>query len=146
MSVFIFKERNCGNLVILFDTNETIKVGDQIQITYMLNPISEETSECEKIVKVLEVVEGGFVCEKWEKYEDNISIIIYGKQVDDFHNVDKDQLGIMALKGVQEQDVIIKEQQQIISSLRDQVSLLTTKLTETNDRLTQLINKLGIQL
>ena len=42
------------NLVILFDTNETIKVGDQIQITYMLNPISEQTSESEKIVKVLE--------------------------------------------------------------------------------------------
>jgi uncharacterized coiled-coil protein SlyX len=119
----------------------------------MLNPISEQTSETEKIVKVLEVVEGGFVCEKWEKYEDNISIVIYGKEVDDFHSVDKDQLGIMALKGVQElnviikeQDVIIKEQEQIISSLQDQVSLLTTKLTETNNRLTQLINKLDIQI
>jgi hypothetical protein len=148
---FLVKEKSHyinqnDNLVILFDTNEIIKVGDKIQITYMLNPISEQTSQSEKIVKVLEVVEGGFVCEKWEKYEDNISIVIYGKEVDDFHNVDKDQLGIMALKGVQEQDVIIKEQQQIISSLQDQVSLLTTKLTETNDRLTQLINKLGIQL
>jgi hypothetical protein len=50
------------------------------------------------------------------------------------HTIDKDKLGIMAVKGVQELYVISRTQQQTISTLEQ-------KLNKTKDILTQLINK-----
>jgi hypothetical protein len=118
------------NLVILFDTNEPVNIGDKIKILYGLNP----AFEAEVIVTVLKVVNGGFVCEKWDKYNNNVSILIYGKEVDDLHTIDKDKLGIMALKGLQKLDIIIKQQKQTISTLQQ-------KLNKTKDILSQLIIK-----
>ena len=130
-------------LTILFDCkNEHLKIGDKVNILSGIYHIELEksTNNDSETVEVLELVEGGFVCKKWLKFSEDIEIIVYGKQVDDFHNVDKEQLGVLALKGVQElhsiikeQDIQIKEQNKTINTILDQIA----QLTETVNKLSK---------
>jgi hypothetical protein len=143
---------NGDNLTILFENkDEPLKVGDKIDLKLGVYHEEKEKSkdEGEKMVEVLKVIEGGFVCKKWENYVES-DIIVYGKHVDDFHNVDKEQLGILALKGVQELSVIIKQQQTIIEKQANEISLLkqniadiNTNLNSHNTLLSQIVDKLS---
>ena len=52
-------------------------------------------------------------------------LFVYGKQIDDFHIIDKAKLGILALGGVKELYQLLMKQQSQITDLIAQVKLLT---------------------
>jgi len=92
-----------NDLYIFFDYDSTdpqqnFKAGDKIKINAGQNTADKGSHH----VVVKSIIDGGFITEKWKDYEENDGVFIYGKEVDDFRNVDKEQLGILALKGVQE--------------------------------------------
>jgi hypothetical protein len=65
------------------------------------------------IVKVLTVNADSIVVEWKEEFSmDGLSVVVYGKEVDDFRNVDKEQLAVMSIKGIQElsqqMDIIVQ--------------------------------------
>jgi hypothetical protein len=64
-----------------------------------------------------------FIVVEWEHNVvlDGLSVFVYGKEVDDFRNVDKEQLGVMAIKGIQ-------ELHSIATSHAKQIDVLTQKL------------------
>jgi hypothetical protein len=125
-----------NNVVILFDMKDQVVVGDTLKIVTGIYSNTQETTEDHGtyMIKVIGLVDGGIICEKWDKYQDT-EIVIYGKEVDDFHNVDKEQLGVMALKGVQELHSIIKTQQDIITVLQEKLDANTTLLTKITSKL-----------
>jgi hypothetical protein len=80
----------------------------------------EEYHELEqKLVKLSEDKKEFYVNE-WINYEKTDKIFVYGKQVNDFHTVDKPQLGLLALGGVKE---LIKENKE----LKERITILENK-------------------
>jgi hypothetical protein len=92
-----------GDVYILFDydhndVQQQFKVGDNIKIHAGQNTADKGSHH----VVVKSIIDGGFTTAPWKDYEENDGVFLHGKEVDDFRNVDKEQLGILALKGVQE--------------------------------------------
>jgi hypothetical protein len=63
-----------------------------------------------------------------DNYLPTDTIFAYGKIVDDFINVDKSKLGLLALAGVKEVHAIVKEQAIIIITLETQLSQVLQRL------------------
>ena len=120
------------NLVIIFDSKgEVLKVGDRIKLIAGIyhEEKDKSTEHGGHVVDVLEVINGGFICAKWTHYVDT-EIIVYGMEVPDFRNVDQPQLGILALKGVQELHAIIAKQQQQILAISKHMAEMTDQLNK----------------
>ena len=142
-----------GDLMIYFDTKgEIIQKGDRIKLVYggvIVHPQSEEHLEkkespkeekkgFEELVSVKEVIDGGVVVVIPKDYHSNYDIVVYGKEVNDLRNVDKEQLGVLALKGVQElsekatsQASLVQEFHAKIESLQNTVDLLQKQGQDT---------------
>jgi len=95
------------NVHILFDydptdTQQQFKVGDKIKIHAGQKTDTVEKDKGSHHVIVKSIIDGGFIIEKWKDYEEEDTVFLHGKEVNDFRNVDKEQLGVLALKGVQE--------------------------------------------
>jgi hypothetical protein len=84
------------------DVEQQFKVGDKIKIHAGQKTATIDKDKGSHHVVVKSIINGGFITEKWKDYDVNDGVFVYGKEVDDFRNVDKEQLGILALKGVQE--------------------------------------------
>jgi hypothetical protein len=84
--------------------------------------VEESSSKGEYLVHVIDVG-SDFIVVEWEHNVvlDGLSVFVYGKEVDDFRNVDKEQLGVMAIKGIQ-------ELHSIATSHAKQIDVLTQKL------------------
>jgi hypothetical protein len=96
-----------GDVHILFDydhndVQQQFKVGDKIKIHAGQKTATIDKDKGSHHVVVKSIINGGFITEKWKDYDVNDGVFVHGKEVDDFRNVDKEQLGILALKGVQE--------------------------------------------
>ena len=105
---FATNQHNVGDDVhILFeydnnDVQQQFKVGDKIKIHAGQKTATVDKDKGSHHVVVKSMIDGGFITEKWKDYEAEDGVFVHGKEVDDFRNVDKEQLGILALKGVQE--------------------------------------------
>jgi hypothetical protein len=84
------------------DVQQQFKVGDKIKIHAGQKTDTIDKDKGSHHVVVKSIIDGGFVTTKWKDYEAADGVFLHGKEVDDFRNVDKEQLGILALKGVQE--------------------------------------------
>jgi len=89
-------------------------------------------------------VEGGVIVDKWDKFDITENLFVYGKQVDDFRNVDKDQLAILALKGVQELSAQNTQQAQQIQTLTEQNTALSTQVATLQTQLAAIMAKLSM--
>ena len=145
-----------NNVKLVFDKkNESLIVGDILKILTG----TENSKTIDHRVEVLSVTDDGCTVKSWGTGDcKDHEVFVYGKQVDDFHNVDKEQLGILALKGVQElydliqternlrtqsdqelhsiikeQDIQIKEQNKTINTMLVQIA----QLTEAVNKLTK---------
>ena len=104
------------------DSQQNIKVGDKIKINAGQNTADKGSHH----VVVKSIIDGGFITEKWKEYDANDGVFLHGKEVDDFRNVDKEQLGILALKGVQELSSMVSTLQSENIQLKSQVASLST--------------------
>lgn len=120
------------------DTQQQFKVGDKIKIHagQKTDTIDKDKGSHHVIVK--SIIDGGFTTEKWKDYEADDGVFVYGKEVDDFRNVDKEQLGVLALKGVQELSSMITVIQQENIELKSQVTTLSANYASLLARLEAL--------
>ncbi len=103
----------------------TVVIGDKVRC------ILEDSSQ--KDTTVIQIINTTtFVVEKWDDFdlEKSDEMFLYGKLVHDFLRVDKIKLGVLALAGVKEQQTIIEEQQQTISTMASQIGTLTNIINQ----------------
>jgi len=80
-------------VVINVEHNNVLKVGDIIKLVIDNHEIS---------VNVIDLDDNNITVNMWNKLDTTKKVLVYGKQVDDFHTLDASYLGILALGGVQE--------------------------------------------
>jgi uncharacterized small protein (DUF1192 family) len=121
------------NVHILFDydptdTQQQFKVGDKIKIHAGQKTDTVEKDKGSHHVVVKSIIDGGFVIEKWKDYEEEDTVFLHGKEVNDFRNVDKEQLGVLALKGVQELSSMVTVLQSENTQLKSQLANILSRL------------------
>ena len=104
------------------DSQQNFKVGDKIKIHAGQNSDDKDKGSHHVIVK--SIIDGGFVIEKWKDYEEDDTVFLHGKEVNDFRNVDKEQLGVLALKGVQELSSMVTTLQAANAATSSQMAAL----------------------
>lgn len=115
-------EKGEGTLTVFYPRQVTdeLEVGSRVKLMFGIVGATEADSKKkgEYTEKVLRIASDSIVVE-WTSPDDisNLSLIVYGKEVDDFRNVDKEQFAVMAIKGIQEQQTQIEEQQKRIATL-----------------------------
>jgi hypothetical protein len=120
------------------DTQQQFKVGDKIKIHAGQKTDTIDKDKGSHHVVVKSIIDGGFTTEKWKDYEADDGVFVYGKEVDDFRNVDKEQLGILALKGVQELSSMVSTLQAANATLESQVAALSASYASLLSRLEAL--------
>ena len=85
-------------------------------------------------LKVSNINNNSFDVEKWDDFTDE-PIFVYGKEVEDFHTVDKPQLGLLALGGVKELLKLIKELEQENNELLEETEHMITNVISMTDDL-----------
>jgi len=129
-----------GTVELVFDTKNTpLSIGDKIKIVTG----TEFTQAVDHIVDVLSVGVGKCTVSKWGTKEEELGeVFVYGKQVDDFRNVDTPQLGVLALKGVQELSKMIADQDKVIKEQGDTITALSEHMIQLTNQLNELTRKL----
>lgn len=64
--------------------------------------IEYDKKETEYETELISLTSTSISCKVWDTYHDDDVVVVYGVEVDDFLSVDKQQLGLLALAGVQE--------------------------------------------
>ena len=97
-------------------------VGDKVKIILEKGA----RNEC----KVVSIVDANTVAvEKWDKYDAFEKVFLYGKEVNDFHSVDKSRLATLALGGIQDLYKMIKDLQAQVVSLQAQIASTSSSPT-----------------
>jgi len=141
---FATSQHNVGDDVhILFDYDSTdpqqnFKVGDKIKIHAGQKTDTEDKDKGSHHVVVKSIIDGGFITEKWKDYDAEDGVFLHGKEVDDFRNVDKEQLGVLALKGVQELSSMVSALNGTCAALQQENIQLKSQLTNILSRLEAL--------
>jgi hypothetical protein len=78
--------------VILIVDNET-KIDDSLMLL---------VNDKQHIVKVLKKTHNDITVNKWSDYKDNDIVFVYGTEIDDFHALNQQYLGILSFGGIQE--------------------------------------------
>jgi hypothetical protein len=132
---------------ILFDYDHTdaqqqFKVGDKIKIHagQKTDTIDKDKGSHHVIVK--SIIDGGFIIEKWKDYEEEDTVFLHGKEVNDFRNVDKEQLGVLALKGVQELSSMVSTLQAVNAATSSQMDALQQENTQLKSQLADVLARL----
>jgi len=90
-------------------------VGDKVKIILEKG----DRNEC----KVVSIIDANTVAvEKWDNYDESEKVFLYGKEVNDFHSVDKTRLATLALGGIQDLYKMIKDLQTEVVTLKAQIS------------------------
>ena len=78
--------------VILTVDNKT-NVDDNLQLFVNDRPIN---------AIVIKATENTITVSKWEEYKDDDKVLVYGTEIDDFHGLNQQYMGILSLGGIQE--------------------------------------------
>ena len=113
------------------DTTKDIVVGALVRIVVY---DTEQKTETNIDTKLLAFTTDTIQVSIWEKYNPDFSLVVYGTQVDDFMSVDKGQLGIIALKGIQELSASV-------TSLQSQLTAQAQQIAELTSLVNQLLKK-----
>jgi hypothetical protein len=120
------------------DVQQQFKVGDKIKIYAGQKTDTIDKDKGSHHVVVKSIIDGGFVTTKWKDYEVADGVFLHGKEVDDFRNVDKEQLGILALKGVQELSSSVAALNGTCASLQAANALLQQENAQLKSQVTDL--------
>jgi hypothetical protein len=128
-----------GDVYILFDydhndVQQQFKVGDNIKIHAGQNTADKGSHH----VVVKSIIDGGFTTAPWKDYDVNDGVFLHGKEVNDFRNVDKEQLGILALKGVQELSSSVTSLQAANAAASSQMASLQAANAATSSQMAAL--------
>jgi hypothetical protein len=95
-SLAITYEDASENVIITSAVNHGLCINDKIKL-YINHDDKEDTPDTTYEPIVLEIVsDTQFKVKKWDNFELNKTMLIYGKQIDDFLSIDKQQIGILA--------------------------------------------------
>ena len=113
--------RQDGSLLLSLSSPVNLVVGDKVKILIGRKEVKD--------LEVLHITLSSCLLKIDEKEEIPDDVFLYGKEVDDFHCISYDKLTVLLVKGAQEQQQMINDQQQIISSLTDRLSRMETILS-----------------
>jgi hypothetical protein len=138
----IVKTDNTGYIPIICGKAEHITVSDDIVFirTIYNNNNIENINICIKIYKpltspyiyttpILNPTGVSLEVKKWRDYNPDDEIFIIGCQVNDYHTVNMTELGMLGTACTKELYQIVKQQNNTISTLQNQLSQLTTWAT-----------------
>jgi len=123
---------------IIFPTPLDLLPADTIRI-HILNKKNETSEEKSIIIHYLSDDKCTIQLPVWTELLLGDSFYLYGKQVDDFHSVDKTNFGLIAIKGIQELASQVASQAQTIQDLTNKNTQLQSDLLETRNQLTSLL-------
>ena len=87
-----------GLVTLIVDTSSPeLQVGRRIRLYIEYNK-----KETEYETELISLTPISITCKVWDTYHNDDVVVVYGVEVDDFLSVDKQQLGLLALAGVQE--------------------------------------------
>jgi hypothetical protein len=87
--------KDASDNVIITSANHGLIIGDKIKL-YINQDDDPDTVDLIYEPIVLQVTLGTFTVKKWDDFELNKTMLIYGKEVNDFLGVDKQQIGVLA--------------------------------------------------
>ena len=104
--------------VILIVDNET-KIDDNLMLL---------VNDKQHIVKVLKKTHNDITVNKWSEYKDNDIVFVYGTEIDDFHALNQQYLGILSFGGIQELTKQIKDLKAFNQTLLERLDKLENKI------------------
>ncbi len=108
-----------GVLVEVKCDDKDIKEGSKVKLM-----IVQGDKEIEHESPMKNWTGSSFEVEEWKEYSEEDKVFAYGVEVDDFLNVDKEQIGILAAGAVKELLAIVEDQKGRIESLERAVQML----------------------
>jgi hypothetical protein len=121
-------------------TDSNIKEGCKVKLMIMTSP----TNEIEYESVMVNWTGSSFEVKPWDDYSVTDNVFVYGVEVNDFLNVDKEQIGILAAGAVKELSYKVEEQAQQIQSLTDQNSVLNMEVADLKAKLDLVMAKLDM--
>ena len=122
-----------GLVTLMVDASSPeLQVGRRIRLY-----IEYDKKETEYETELISLTSTSITCKVWDTYHNDDVVVVYGVEVDDFLSVDKQQLGLLALAGVQELHKTISVHESTIASLQSQNTALQARM----DALEALLTK-----
>ena len=118
-----------NNIIILIDIHDITILKKGIDIYLTIDSIDIK-------VTLIDFTYNSLTVSRWENFDINKQVLVYGTLIDDFHTIDKDYLSVVCMGGVQELS-------KINNNIMDQVSTLKKiNITQKAEILTYNINLL----
>jgi len=128
-------ERHEDQVTIIVDTSSPeLRMGRKIRLY-----IEYEKTQTEYDTEIINLTSSSITCKVWDAYHANDNVFVYGVEVNDFLIVDKQQLGLLALAGVQEVHKMTTVHESTISSLQTQNDMLLSQNASLQSQLTALL-------
>jgi hypothetical protein len=124
-----------GIVTLIVDTSSPeLQVGRRIRLY-----IEYDKKETEYETELISLTSTSITCKVWDTYHNDDVVVVYGVEVDDFLSVDKQQLGLLALAGVQEVHKMVAVHESTISSLQSQITMLLSQNASLQSQLASLL-------
>ena len=128
-------ERHEDQVTIMVDTSSPeLQIGRKIRLYIEYN-----NKETEYDTEIIDLTASSITCKVWDAYHANDNVFVYGVEVNDFLIVDKQQLGLLALAGVQEVHKMVTVHESTIVSLQTQNDMLLSQNASLQSQLTALL-------
>jgi hypothetical protein len=130
--------KNSTYIELHFNQSIDIITGDIIK--YIIITASGEQKE---YTTTLQYISDDFTCiriDLWNSYESTDVIFVYGKQVNDFYHIDKQQIGMVAVAALQQLDQRIEEQYREIQQLEKEINTQMNQVFLLQKRMNVLQN------
>jgi hypothetical protein len=114
-----------GVLIEVKCDDKDIKEGSKVKLMIM-----QGEKEVEHISNMTNWTGSSFEVEEWKEYSEEDKVFAYGVEVDDFLNVDKEQIGILAAAGVKELVQIVEEQKEKVEDLTAKSDAQSREISE----------------
>ena len=129
-----------GVLIEVLCDDKDIKEGSKVKLM-----ITKGEKEIEHVSPMTNWTGSSFEVEEWEEYDAEDKVFVYGVEVGDFMNVDKEQIGILAAGAVKELAQIVEEQRAQLGEQRAQLGEQRAQLVEQRAQLGEQRAQLGEQ-
>ena len=74
------------------------------------------------------LTENTITVSKWEEYKDDDKVLVYGTEIDDFHGLNQQYMGILSIGGIQELSKQVDKLKSENNDLRIRLEKLETLL------------------
>ena len=114
-------------IVVSTPLSSDIMVGQNVRLLIGLHAATKKEEDVE--TPIIELTATTLTVKKWNSFDSMDGFFIYGTEVHDFQAVDKVQLGLLSVRGVQQLHTIITTQQAKITSLESKLDALLSWAT-----------------